>query len=680
MNCEITQDSINPILLKTDNYQSYTVIHTALVIRKLDMRISLFVILFLIYLFLISSVNPSLANDIMKLGLPDNAVARLGKGIINDFKYSPDGKHIAVATSIGIWVYETTNYKILSLLTGHTGSVNCISFSPNGQILASGSSDKTVRLWDVITGFEKKILKGHPHEINSIAFSPDGKTIASGNTGIHDGERFFEVTVRLWDISTGELKHTLTEFTGQVNCLAFSPDGDILASGEGLPENNVRLWNTDTGYLTHTFKTEIGSIYELLIPQNNTVIAMGGHKKVQSWDLIKLTTIDLLSDEIGPVIGLELSVDGKTLVSTGQDKIVRIWAINTGIITRKFPINNRTIDISLSANQAYIITTEFGNVLGVWEVETGMLKHTITGFTSPIRSIALAVDDNTIASASFKVVEIWNASTGNKIHTLTGHDHYVDTVTFNSDSSVLASGSFDTTIRLWDVVSGVYLHTLTQYRIGEVRSIAFSPDGNILISSNYQNINKWDVHNRKHIQKLEGHIKPIHSVTINADGTTIASGGLAEYNGEDNFGNKAIYLWDLKTGKYKKTLSGNMGDINCLAFNPDGKLLASGCENVWNEDMDAIILWDVASGSQVNILKGHTGSIYSIVFSPDGKTLASGSKDDTIRLWDVTTKKHIHTLIGHNDSIKGLAFTQDGSKLVSGSRDGTILVWKIPTM
>lgn len=638
------------------------------------------IIFILLCLVLICSTHPILANETTELSLPEDAILRLGKGIINDLKYSPDGKHIAVATSIGIWMYDATNYKAVSFLSGHTGSVNCISFSPNGEILASGSSDKTVRLWDIKTGMEKKKLLGHPHAINSVAFSPDGKTIASANSGFYGGERVFEVTVRLWDISTGEVKHTFTEFSGEVNCLAFSSDGHTLATGEGLPDNAIRLWNTDTGNLIKSTKSKIGIIYQLFFIQNNNLISMGDYKIVQAWDGSTLKPLDLLSDQIGQVIDLELSIDEKTLVSSSQDKIIRIWDINTGRIKHKFSIYNRTINISLSADHKYLVTKDFGNVLGVWEIETGLLIHTIKGFTSPIRSIALASDDNTIATAGFKVVEIWHVSTGNKIHTLTGHDNYVDSVTFNSDSSVLASGSFDTTIRLWDVVTGVSLHMLTQDRIGEVRSIAFSPDGNTLISGNYSDIHKWDPHNRNHLQKLEGHNKPIHSVVINSDGTILASGGMAEYNGENNFGNKAIYLWELDTGKYKKTLSGNMGDINCLAFSPDGKLLASGCENVWNEDMDAIILWDVASGSQIHILKGHTGSIYSIVFSPDGKTLASGSKDTTIRLWDVATRNHIHTFTGHNDSIKGLAYTQDGSKLVSGSRDGTILVWKIPTM
>ena len=115
--------------------------------------------------------------------LPEGATLRLGKGSIHDMAYSPDGTLLAVASSIGIWLYDTATYDEVALLTGHTDYVYSVAFSPDGKTLASGSWDATIRLWDVATGDTLNTLTGHTHWVNSVAFSPDGKTLASGGIG-----------------------------------------------------------------------------------------------------------------------------------------------------------------------------------------------------------------------------------------------------------------------------------------------------------------------------------------------------------------------------------------------------------------------------------------------------------------------------------------------------------------
>ena len=194
------------------------------------MKSTQFSILTVLVIFSLFSLNV-FAQDYTQFSLPEGAKARLGKGWISgDIAYSPDGARLAVASSIGIWLYDTATHQEVALLKGHTDDVISVAFSPDGSTLAGGSEDWTVRLWDAVMGQEKATLTGHTGGVNSVAFSPDGSTLASGSWR----------QVRLWDAVTGQEKATLTRHAGSVYSVAFSPDGGTIASGS--ESGTIILW------------------------------------------------------------------------------------------------------------------------------------------------------------------------------------------------------------------------------------------------------------------------------------------------------------------------------------------------------------------------------------------------------------------------------------------------------
>ena len=236
----------------------------------------------LLWVFVLS-VQASLVQDYTRWGLPEGALARLGKGIIGEgdraVSYSPDGTRIAVASRTGIWLYDANTGAEVALLQGRTGIVISVVYSPDGQTLASGSGDGTILLWDVTTGEVKTTLEGHTNYVTSISFSPDGQTLASGS-----GDN----TVRLWDVTTGEVKTTLEGHTDEVYSVSFSPDGQTLASGSG--DGTVRLWDVTTGQGMPPLQGHLDWIYSVSFSPDGQTLASGSlDGTILLWDMSPYT-------------------------------------------------------------------------------------------------------------------------------------------------------------------------------------------------------------------------------------------------------------------------------------------------------------------------------------------------------------------------------------------------------
>ncbi len=296
--------------------------------------------------------------------------------------------------------YDALNWRRVTVrdFAQHSGAVSAVAFSPNGQTIASGGRDQTVKIWDVRTGDLLQQFSGDLSPITSVDFSPDGGEIAAGS---------FYWRVLEWNLETAELFLPL-EHQGTVWSVAFSPDERTIASASG--DQTVKVWDRQTGFILYNFIDHTDIVYSVVF-----------------------------------------SPDGTKLISGSKDQTVKILDLTTGTVQRTLEGHTDEVrSVAITSDGQMIVSGGYDNTIRIWDANTGQLLNTLTGHTGDILAVAISPNNQLIASASKdRTLKIWNLKTGELLNSLTGHTDEVYTVSFSPDSNRIVSGSKDRTIKLW---------------------------------------------------------------------------------------------------------------------------------------------------------------------------------------------------------------------------------------
>jgi WD40 repeat protein/serine/threonine protein kinase len=539
-----------------------------------------------------------------------------------------------------------------------------------------------------------KTIHGPPTQAMGIAFSPDDQHLAT--TGYEDK------AVRVWNVQTGELEMTLTGFSRTaVMCegLAFSPDGKLLAASSGnyFTPGEVIVWDVATRNQLWNFPHVCGASSNVAFsPNGNRLAAVSGEwdksPTLTIWDTRTGKTLVAKTGDKGEMgwISVAFSPDGNSIATAsgkldqgsplnqpGEVKIWNSW-MGDSISAVRHPRPLTCVAYSPDRTHPLIATTGWDKKLRIWDVSTGREIKSVRAvpqvsfkvvFSPDGRRLATAGDDNT--------ARICDATTLEEILTLRGHTREVHGLAFSRDGRRLATLSMDATVKIWDAVQTKHPLTFPGHPGDWVQAVSFSSDGQRIASGGIDATLR--VHEAATGQKLHeytGLTDPIECVAYSPDGRMIATGS-GNWQKPEILGR--ITLWDAADWAVIRTLEAHAGMVLSVAFSPDGTRLATA-GGEYNKDLGVVKIWDTKTWEEISTLEGHSKGRVKAAYSPDGRLLASAGWDSLVIIRDANTGLPIGSPIpGHKTFIFGLAFSPNGSRLATAGMDGAVIVWDTAT-
>ncbi len=514
-------------------------------------------------------------------------------------------------------------------LAGHTGSVVGVALDPAHDIAASAAMDGTVRLWNVTSGETLHTLSAENAIFTAVAINPAGDVVAAASSALaEDGSVIPGGSVQLWDVESGELLRELRAddadmaHSDMVMSLDFNADGSQLLSGS--LDRTLRVWDGATGALLNT---------------------IGGGEDEDNY--------------VGSILRVAFSADGTQALSAHGDQTI----LNIG---------DDIVDRSVR----------------VWDVATGEQVQRIVPNSGFVRAATFSPDGARVVvgtwdSANSGTLRTYDIASGDEVQRIYSHSDIVTAVQYSMDGTRLISASWDSTLRVWDVRTGLRLVSLEDF---EDRILAIAPGNGVVMAAsgnvgnneltpardNPRDTSVWvvDLVNRATERTYTGHGDWVWESELSADGTRFVSGSGALRPPSPD---ASARVWDVATGAQISMYSGHTSTVDGVAFHPDGARVMSGD---WDSN---VVLWDAATGEEVLRFAGSEGQIIDVALSPDGQTAAAASSSTMVYVWDVETGALRHTLAGHSAAVNYVTFSPDSARLLSGGQDNMILMWDVAT-
>ena len=479
-------------------------------------------------------------------------------------------------------------------------------------------------------------------------------------------------------------KCVFNDSIGSISSLAFSPkDSNILATADF--HNNVCIWQVNQGRKEQILVTEKNnkSSHDGLVrtlafsPSGDALISGGEDKLIKLWNMEAKedSKVKVFQGHTKPVWSVAFHPSGSYIASGSDDKTLKLWNVLTGQCINTVEAHKESIwSVAFHPNGNYIVTASRDKVVKLWKIKKTNNSENLSIESKPykqlefddwVRVVKFSPDGKYLAIINDKLIKLLDPETFETLSFLDEHPQKIWSIVFSHSSNILASAGDAQSIQICQLDTHECRLIPLPEGTSRIRTIEFSPDDKMLaIGSEYQTLQVIDVSDQD-LRTLQSKAGGVWSVAFNPTNNKILASGGSDLK---------VKIWDAeKEQPLLRNLEKHSKWIRCLAFSPDGTILASA------SDDKTVILWNLKTYAPPHILRGHNGWIWSVSFSPDGKILASGSDDKTVKLWNVETGEPITILEGHKDWVWSVSFSPNGKYIASCGADGIINIWNNKT-